>query len=160
MNRKYSVLDFKENSISYNPELLLRFSWKMTFSDQIKFKSFKTKNLIPDEIEKIIFEVIGDTYKSYGDFHKSYVYIIYKNSHEPVHFFSVEILQKMVLNNESEAFFATKEILEKVKSVYDIPFEYKLSVSSKQKDNMQAFLVFLLLLAMLVIGLLDKFNIK
>jgi|GEM_PF-3622287 len=111
-------------------------NWQITFlPDQLIYTQKKERKILQiASIKEFQYEMDELGNKS-GMSIAALVYVVSRSDDDPKRFFIIGTREQFTYNNQTQAYFICTEVLQYIGQRYQIPFTYKLSIDTKEKDN-------------------------
>lgn len=133
-----------------------RKSWQITLTDMhicYKEESEEEVTFTVENIKELQFEMVNGGVR-YQDIPACIAYAILKADTNPQKLFYFSIHEDYVLLNQTKAYDFCNQILKHMGERYSIPIIYKLSVDTKEKQNISAFIAVYPFILFAIIALL------
>ncbi len=132
-------------------------SWQIEMAeDSFSYKKGWRKPVRFDakDVKEFQFEMLNGGGR-YGDVPAVMAYVVRKSDDDPVRLFYFAVHQEYVLLNQTKAHEFCSAILKHIGEKYKIPFYYKLSVDTKEKQNLAAFIPILIFIMLFLLFLIS-----
>lgn len=151
-------IDENQISCSYTVQFDKRINWKIHLDDKIyHIQEDRKTTFNPQKIEEFNFEIQSDIKRAHNLTQIAVAYVIEKGNPEPTELFRLCVRQEITLTSKSKSYQFAETILKAVSEKYSVPYRFKHSVLSRQKNKNFWFSVAIALFAMiggLFLGLL------
>ncbi len=134
-------------------------SWQIEMTDEsLLYKKGWRKPVHFDtkDVKELQFEMLNGGGR-YGDVPAVMAYVVRESDDNPVELFYFAVHQEYVLLNQTKAHEFCSAILKHIGEKYKVPYYYKLSVDTKEKQNLTAFIPLMIFIMFFILLLLTQF---